>query len=611
MQTHLDKESKKNFFAGDEAAGKQFCTEKTREAYEAYSRALVEKYGDDLRDHAIDHVELWKISKCSKTSYIYGIGSSDLEYVVTGKSSTASCSSSSCESQHEVNELRIKLDTVEKDILLIRAVNEPNGHERRLVHVCSFNFKRYPVLLVAIYATILASEFLLRREVNINTSLLKTNMGNILMQKYEFGKMLGQGNFAKVYHGRDLKSGQSIAIKVIDKEKVLKVGLIDQTKREISVMKTVKHPNIIQLYEVMATKTKIYFAMEYAKGGELFEKVSKGRLKEDVARKYFQQLILAVDHCHSRGVYHRDLKPENLLLDENGDLKVTDFGLSAHDTCTRLDGLFHTTCGTPAYVAPEVISRRGYDGGKSDIWSCGVILFVLLTGNLPFNDSNIIQMYRKITKADYKCPNWVTPETRRLLKKILDPNPLTRISIKKIMENPWFKRGLDTKLSVEQQTDVSVILPAIPELAHTVWHQEPKKKLDFTFTEVSSFNAFDIISLSTGFDLSGLFVGNDEKDEVKFTCKKTASEIISKFEEIAKILKMEVGVKKGGQMKLKKPSEGRTEELSVVIEIFEITDSFHLVEVTKSCGDAYEFHKMLKHKIKPALHEFVWAWHGE
>lgn len=445
------------------------------------------------------------------------------------------------------------------------------------------------------------------------------NMGNVLMQKYEFGKMLGQGNFAKVYHGRDLKSGQSIAIKVIDKEKVLKVGLIDQTKREISVMKMIKHPNVIQLYEVMATKTKIYFAMEYAKGGELFEKVSKGRLKEDIARKYFQQLILAVDFCHSRGVYHRDLKPENLLLDEFGDLKVTDFGLSAHDSCTRVDGLFHTTCGTPAYVAPEVISRRGYDGGKSDIWSCGVILFVLFTGHLPFNDSNIIQMYRKISRADYKCPNWVPPEVRRLLKKILDPNPLTRISMKKIMENSWFKKGLHTKqnekmsrsvsVSVPENTSDKVIsaIPATPELTHRFW-QEPKK-LDFT--KVSSFNAFDIISLSTGFDLSGLFVGNDEKEEVKFTCRKTASDIISKFDEIAMSLKMEVGMKKGGQIKLRKPSEGRNGELTIEVEIFEITSSFHLVEVTKSCGDALEFRKMLKEEIKPSLEEIVCAWHGE
>lgn len=153
--------------------------------------------------------------------------------------------------------------------------------------------------------------------------------GNILLRRYEIGKLLGQGTFAKVYHGRNIVTSQSVAIKVIDKDKIFKVGLMDQIKREISVMKLVRHPNIVQLYEVMATKSKIYFVLEYVKGGELFNKVAKGRLKEDAARKYFQQLVSAVDFCHSRGVYHRDLKPENLLVDENGNLKITDFGLSA------------------------------------------------------------------------------------------------------------------------------------------------------------------------------------------------------------------------------------------------------------------------------------------
>jgi len=149
------------------------------------------------------------------------------------------------------------------------------------------------------------------------------------MQKYEVGRMLGKGTFAKVYHARILSSGQNVAIKNIDKEKISMVGLIDQIKREISVMRMVRHPNVVQLYEVMASKTKIYFSMEYVKGGELFDMVAKGKLKEDMARKYFQQLIEAVDFFHSRGVYHRHLKPENLILDENGNLKVSDFGLSA------------------------------------------------------------------------------------------------------------------------------------------------------------------------------------------------------------------------------------------------------------------------------------------
>ncbi|CAN1811970.1 CBL-interacting serine/threonine-protein kinase 6 [Linum perenne] len=208
--------------------------------------------------------------------------------------------------------------------------------------------------------------------------------------------MLGHGTFAKVYHARNLQSGKSVAMKVVGKEKVIKVGMTDQIKREISVMKMVKHQNIVELHEVMASKSKIYIAMELVRGGELFAKIAaKGRLKEDVARVYFQQLISAIDFCHSRGVYHRDLKPENLLLDEEGNLKVTDFGLSAFSEHLKQDGLLHTTCGTPAYVAPEVIKKKGYNGAKADLWSCGVILYVLLAGFLPFQDDNLVTMYRK------------------------------------------------------------------------------------------------------------------------------------------------------------------------------------------------------------------------
>ncbi|CAK9135874.1 unnamed protein product [Ilex paraguariensis] len=437
------------------------------------------------------------------------------------------------------------------------------------------------------------------------------NKGNVLMQRYDFGRLLGQGNFAKVYHGRSLKSGQNVAIKVIDKEKVLKVGLINQTKREISVMGLVKHPNVVELYEVMATKTKIYFIMEYAKGGELFNKVAKGRLKEDIARKYFQQLICAIDFCHSRGVYHRDLKPENLLLDENGILKVSDFGLSALAESKHQDGLLHTMCGTPAYVAPEVIGRKGYDGAKADIWSCGVILFVLLAGYLPFHDSNLIEMYRKISKAEYKCPNWFPPEVRRLLVRILDPSPHTRIVIAKIMENPWFRKGLNCKhirTKVENKEKVPFNADAIfgPSGSNS---DATEAKLELA--KPMNLNAFDIISLSTGFDLSGLFVDNDQKEEVQFTSTQPASAILSKLTDLAGHLSLKVQKKEQGLLKLDGSNEGRNGALSIDVEIFEISPSFHLVELRKSAGDTLEYQKMLKQDIKPSLKEIVWAWHGE
>ncbi|XP_077239152.1 CBL-interacting protein kinase 18-like [Tasmannia lanceolata] len=435
------------------------------------------------------------------------------------------------------------------------------------------------------------------------------NKGSILMQRYELGRLLGQGTFAKVYHARNLKSGQSVAIKVIDKEKVLKVGMMDQIKREISVMRLVRHQNVVQLYEVMATKSKIYFVMEYAKGGELFNKVAKGKLKEDVARKYFQELIGAVDFCHSRGVYHRDLKPENLLLDDNGNLKVSDFGLSAFAESKRQDGLLHTTCGTPAYVAPEVINRKGYDGAKADIWSCGVVLFVLMAGYLPFHDSNLMEMYRKIGKAEFKCPNWFPSEVRRLLSKILDPNPSTRITTAKIMENSWFKKGFDPK-SVKSETDVKELTPLDTDSVFCSSDSGVAERKAES-AKLSNLNAFDIISLSVGFDLSGLFEEKDNKREARFTSKQPASVIITKLEDIAKRLRLKVKKKDGGVMKLEGSKEGRKGVLSMDAEIFEVTPSFHLVEMKKSSGDTLEYQKLWKQDIRPALKDIVWAWQGE
>lgn len=434
------------------------------------------------------------------------------------------------------------------------------------------------------------------------------NKGKVLMHKYEFGRLLGQGNFAKVYYARKIKTSQSVAVKVIDKEKVLKVGMMDQTKREISVMSLVKHPNILELYEVMASKNKIYFVMEYAKGGELFKKVSKGKLREDMARKYFQQLISAVDFCHSRGVYHRDLKPENLLLDENGILKVSDFGLSALAESKHQDGLLHTSCGTPAYVAPEVINRKGYDGAKADIWSCGVILYVMLAGYLPFHDSNLIAIYRKISKAEYKFPNWFSPEVTKLLSRILNPNPKARISIAKIMTNPWFRKGFNSK-PIQSKVE-KVLVPADIDAAFSSETKSNAFEAKKDMAKVTNLNAFDIISLSSGFDLSGIFVENDEKKEVQFTSTHTFSAITSKLEDIAQNLKLKVK-KHGGLMKMEGSNGGRKGALAIDAEIFEFTPSFHLVELRKSSGDTLEFRNMFQQDVRPALKDIVWAWQGE
>ncbi|KAJ8751512.1 hypothetical protein K2173_016741 [Erythroxylum novogranatense] len=430
---------------------------------------------------------------------------------------------------------------------------------------------------------------------------------SVLTQRYEVGRLLGQGTFAKVYYARSIKTNQSVAVKVIDKDKVLRVGLVDQIKREISVMRMVRHPNIVQIYEVMATKSKIFFVLEYAKGGELFNKVAKGRLKEDVARKYFQQLINAVDFCHSRGVYHRDIKPENLLLDENENLKITDFGLSALAESKRQDGLLHTTCGTPAYVAPEVINRKGYDGAKADIWSCGVVLFVLLTGHLPFHDSNLMEMYRKIGKAEFKCPSWFPTDARRLLFKLLDPNPNTRISIEKIKESSWFRKALNLKqIKPEIERDDTANRDR-----NAIGLSENGSKTKQELAKPPSLNAFDIISLSAGFDLSGLFEDNSVKREARFTSREPAAVIISKIEDMGKHLGLKVRKREAGLMRMEGREEGRKGPLSIDAEIFEVTPTLHLVEFKQSNGDTLEYQKMMKEDIRPALQDIVWVWQGE
>ncbi|KAL5125201.1 CBL-interacting serine/threonine-protein kinase 10 [Glycine soja] len=438
------------------------------------------------------------------------------------------------------------------------------------------------------------------------------NTSNILMQKYELGRLLGQGTFAKVYYARSTITNQSVAVKVIDKDKVIKNGQADHIKREISVMRLIKHPNVIELFEVMATKSKIYFVMEYAKGGELFKKVAKGKLKEEVAHKYFRQLVSAVDFCHSRGVYHRDIKPENILLDENENLKVSDFGLSALAESKRQDGLLHTTCGTPAYVAPEVIKRKGYDGAKADIWSCGVVLFVLLAGYFPFHDPNMMEMYRKISKAEFKCPSWFPQGVQRLLRKMLDPNPETRISIDKVKQCSWFRKGPNGRQKTQEGENLCVS-PSVTNHSEQCGDESDDLAAEAREEQVVpvSINAFDIISLSPGFNLCGFFEDSIQKREARFTSRQPASVIISRLEEIAKQMRMKIKKRAAGLLKLEGLHEGRKGILSIDTEIFEVTPLLHLVEVKKSNGDTLEYEKILKEDIRPALKDVVWVWQGD
>ncbi|XP_064961999.1 CBL-interacting protein kinase 23-like isoform X1 [Musa acuminata AAA Group] len=428
------------------------------------------------------------------------------------------------------------------------------------------------------------------------------SVGRTRVGKYELGRTLGEGTFAKVKFAKNFETGENVAIKILDKDKILRHKMIDQIKREISTMKLIQHPNVVRMYDVMASKTRIYIVLEFVNGGELFDKIARhGRLKEDEARKYFQQLINAVDYCHSRGVFHRDLKPENLLLDSSGVLKISDFGLSALPQQVHEDGKLYTTCGTPNYVAPEVVKDKGYDGAMADLWSCGVILFVLMAGYLPFEDSNLVSLYKKIFKADFSCPSWISASAKKLIQRILDPNPQTRITIPQVIENEWFKKGYQPPHFETPDVvldDVDAIFDESGEGTNLVVERREERPV--------LMNAFDLISTAQGLNLGTLFEKQMGlvKRETRFTSKLPADEILSRIEAAAKPLGFDVK-KQNYKLKLQGEKSGRKGHLAITTEVFEVTPSFHVVELRKSRGDTFEFHKFYK-SISTGLKDIMW-----
>ncbi|KAL9259795.1 CBL-interacting protein kinase 32-like protein [Drosera capensis] len=390
-----------------------------------------------------------------------------------------------------------------------------------------------------------------------------------IVGKYELGRTIGEGTFAKVKFARNSETGEPVAIKIMDKEKVLKHKMPEQIKREVATMKRIKHPNVVRLYEVMGSKTKIFIVLEYVTGGELFDKIAlNGRMRVGEARKYFQQLINAVDYCHSRGVYHRDLKPENLLLDAAGNLKVSDFGLSALSQQVRDDGLLHTSY-------------------------------------LPFDESNLVNLYRKISAAEFTCPSWWSFGVRRLITRILDPNPMTRITIPEILEDEWFKKDYKPPVFDDKEEtssdDVEAVFQDSEVSSEPMEHHVTEKK-----EEPAAMNAFELIAMSSGLNLGNLFDDAEQsfKKETRFTSQRPPNEIIQKIEEAARPLGFDVH-KKNYKMRLENMKAGRKGNLNIATEVFQVAPSLHLVEVRKAKGDTLEFHKFYKN-LSSSLEDVVW-----
>lgn len=271
-------------------------------------------------------------------------------------------------------------------------------------------------------------------------------MALVRIGNYRLGNTLGVGSFSKVKLAEHEPTGKKVAVKILNRHKIRALQMEEKLKREIKILKMCMHPHIIRLYEVIETSSDVYVVTEYSPGGELFDYiVERGRLSEAEARRFFQQIISGVEYCHKHMIAHRDLKPENLLLDEHSNVKIADFGLS---NCMR-DGCFlKTSCGSPNYAAPEVISGKLYAGPEVDIWSCGVIVYALLCGTLPFDDESIPYLFRKIKGGIYILPSYLSDSSKDIISKMLVTDPLKRINIEEIRRHPWFLQDLPRYLAI-------------------------------------------------------------------------------------------------------------------------------------------------------------------
>ncbi|ESL10345.1 serine/threonine protein kinase [Trypanosoma rangeli SC58] len=265
---------------------------------------------------------------------------------------------------------------------------------------------------------------------------------------YAMGETIGKGSFGKVKKGHHLPTGETVAIKILNRIKLKSAKMDQKIYREIKILKLFSHPNICRLYEVISTPTDIYLIMEYVEGGELYSYIVKKEvLTEDESRYILQQIVCALEYCHHFLVVHRDLKPENILLGPGLQVKLIDFGLAN----IMKDGEFlATSCGSPNYAAPEVISGKLYFGPEVDVWSCGVILYAMLCGYLPFDEDSIPLLFSKIKKGRYTIPRHVSHGARELIEQILVVDPLMRLTIPQIRDNVWFNVHLPMRLSYNE-----------------------------------------------------------------------------------------------------------------------------------------------------------------
>lgn len=420
--------------------------------------------------------------------------------------------------------------------------------------------------------------------------------------KYELGRTLGEGTFAKVKLAVNKETGEEVAIKILDKEKIYQQNMNDQIKKEIAIMKLIKHPNVVQMYETVASKSKIFIVLELVRGGELFDQiVNEGTFEEKKANLYFRQLLEGMQYCHEQGVCHRDLKPENVLYDErDGSIKITDFGLSVLYFPDQSADMLHTTCGTPNYVAPEVLADGGYDGKSADCWSMGVMLFVMLAGYLPFDEATPNALFRKVAVADFSFPKRrpFSPEAVDLISKILVPNPADRITLPEIRQHPWYKKfnnELKTVATAPIDFDFSTLGS---DLAQDVDGAEDEEEEN---DGPVSLNAFELISLCGGMDLNLMFEADSQVHKTtRFTTSTDPKVMVEQISDALRSLRIDHKIfEKSYKLKARTaPMPNQPRGLSFYVQVVSLVPGLYIVEMRRGKGDSNEFYNIYQKLFK-------------
>ena len=260
------------------------------------------------------------------------------------------------------------------------------------------------------------------------------------LSDYEIKETIGKGTFSVVKLGINKITKEKVAIKILKKKKMQKSKDKSRLEREISILKRLNHINVIKIYKITEELENYYIVMEYCENGELFNYiVAHQRLSEEETSYFFYQLINGLDYIHHKNIVHRDLKPENLLLSKDNILKIVDFGLSNY---YYLDGkLLSTPCGSPCYASPEMVCGNRYNGFRIDIWSCGIIIFAMICGYLPFEDPDNEILFKKIMKCEVDYPDYLSDDVLDIMNKIIVVDPNKRYNIEQIKKHPFYLKG--------------------------------------------------------------------------------------------------------------------------------------------------------------------------